>query len=547
MKRRFLPFLIALLLGFAALPQVGAHIERGSVSPPSGGAPSSPTDVQVVMQGQTTPDANAFYNSLWGGPPSTGTIANPNNQELGWEHVTGATSYNILDNGVMVANVSDSTASTNYTSYVSTVSGTTCYDGNACDYITNVDRTYTYTGASNIVSGTIQSYPRSGANGNGGIGPVLNATGSINTGSSPGLHTLSIASFVANTIQAGQVINGAGLSNNACTVMNTSGSPPTETVNFTAGCTSGAETNSNIFIAGLGAFSGTGTWGAGTLSAITVTAIDPPAVYAGQGIGGPGIPVGAVIGTWNGSAWVFGGTCDGMASTGTGGAGTYCLSDLTTLALVAASGTETSQTYGTVYLVNEPHIMQVQAVNGSGTSASSSDAILPFIVNGGYICSGGVFSGGMTKHATAPATTPLGYSEAVEWNAPSVGIANTFALGSCSGYNVGVAGYNYIHFEFYTTQTGVTITAEPEIGGDGELGPVQSIASYGSSCSQPMTANTWNDCKIPLAGASGINIDGPSGLLGKSSVAQTSFYKITWGYMGTATAQSYYEIYFSVN
>lgn len=479
---------------------------QGSASASTTGAP---TNLQVILQGQSGPMTAAFYNSRWGGPPSTVTNQSPNLQEIGWDSVVGATQYNIYDNGTEIASVSDASASSAYSSYVS--------NQGAYPVAPGINRAYLDTNATNVISGT--------------MGNVLNATGSIDYSSSP--HTLSISSIATNTIVVGQQVNAnAGLPNNDTIASFGSGTGGTGTYYLSSPATS-SESNQQIFIGGNGSFTATATWTAGS-NQIDITAISPQAVAAGQGIGGPGIPVGTTIAA-------FGSTCDGMPSTGTGGTGTYCLSN-------AATTNETNQTYGTVYLPNQPHLMQVTAVVNGVESAKSSYAIIPFIVNGELICSAGVFTtGSLITGQVAPATTPLGYGNAAEWvSNSSYNLINTYSGNSCASYDLGMAGYGYINFAIYTPASGLQLQYEPEIAGDGELEGTTTFASQGYT-PQPVTAGQWVTYKMPLAGPNGIYLDSTTGLLGKTNVPQTAFYKITWQWANDPTVNSYVEIWFSVN
>lgn len=518
----------------------------------SGGS-GVPTNLQVILQGQSGPNVFAFYNSGWGGPPSTLSNLSPNLQYIGWHSVSGATSYNIYDCGAgaalasctLVANRSAAQVATDYSTYTGILSSGTCYQNQqtsiTCLAPPGIDSAYLDTTATQVVGGC-PGYPTCGS---GLVGPVIKLTGSINIANP---HTLTISGVGTNSFIAGQNVNSsAGLNNNACVVASTSGSLPTLTVNFTAVCTSAAETNQTIYVSGNGYFNGTATWSSGA-SSMVVSAIQAQAFVAGQGVGGPGIPVGTTIPA-------FGATCDGASSTGTGGAGTYCLD-------TAATSSETSQTYGTVYLSSKPHLMRVTAVVGgvesaAGTAPNGVDTypIIPFVTNGQLECSGGVFSSGtLTLGNSALSTTPLGYSQAADWVSTSLAYTNTFSGNYCASYNIGTAGYNYINFAVYAPSAG-SLSVEPEIAGDGELA-LFTFASQGYTCTPSCSgagnvpSGHWVTFKIPMGGSNGIYLDNSAangGLLSQSLVPQTAFYKNTWSWAPYVSQTSQVEIWFSVD
>lgn len=106
----------------------------------SASTPSAPTNVQMLQEGQTY--ANESHNT-----EPVGTIpAAPNSATVGWKSSPGAASYNILDNGVVVANVSVASAASGYSTYVS---GQTS-GGGAIQ--TNCDCAYQYNSATDILS-----------------------------------------------------------------------------------------------------------------------------------------------------------------------------------------------------------------------------------------------------------------------------------------------------------------------------------------------------------------------------------------------------------
>ncbi|MFZ0501073.1 MAG: Calx-beta domain-containing protein, partial [Steroidobacteraceae bacterium] len=217
-------------------------------------------------------------------------------------------------------------------------------------------------------------------------------------------------------------INSAYTDDNATNVVSDMEYPP---VNATASLTYG----SNVFTVG---------------KINNNTSVNAPGVItAGQGISGPGIPTGTTI-----AAFGSGGT------TGKGGAGTYQLSQ-------SANATESSQTYGTEYFVNTSYTYYVEAeVNGTWSSPSAY-ATLPYVVNGEYILSGGVFGGPAEQGAAAPATTPLGYSKALEWSASSAAsVIGVYAGNSAADQALNIGGYSYLNVAFYTSNSGINFTIE---------------------------------------------------------------------------------------
>ncbi|MFZ1866923.1 MAG: hypothetical protein WAU49_00395, partial [Steroidobacteraceae bacterium] len=280
-----------------------------------------------------------------------GNDQTPNLNEIGWQGISGATNYAIYratDGGsaTLLTTISAATATSNYTSYVSSQSGNSS--------VSNINSAYTDNSATNVVSD--MEYP-----------PV-NATGSLTSGS--------------NVLTVGNINN------------NTS----------------------------VGA---------------------PGVITAGQGISGPGIPTGTTI-----AAFGTGGT------TGRGGAGTYQLSQ-------NATATESAQTYGTQYFVNTSYTYYVEAEVGGAWSSPSAYAMLPYVVNGQYILSGGVFGGPAEQGAAAPATTPLGYSHALEWTATSAtSVIGVYAGNSAADQALNIGGYSYLNVAFYTSNSGINFTIE---------------------------------------------------------------------------------------
>ncbi|MFZ0499600.1 MAG: hypothetical protein WAM52_10735 [Steroidobacteraceae bacterium] len=248
----------------------------------------------------------------------------------------------------------------------------------------------------------------------------------------------------------------------------------------------------------------------------------PGAITAGQGISGPGIPTGTTI-----AAFGSGGT------TGRGGAGTYQLSQ-------NATATQTGQTYGTQYFVNTSYTYYIEAQVGSAWSSPSAYATLPYVVDGEYILSGGVF-GGPAKQGTAPATTPLGYSKALDWSASSAAsVIGIYAGNSAADQALNVGGYSYLNVAFYTASAGINFTVEAEVPGDNIILNMTPLSDFGFG---DLTPNTWTTYKIPLGD---IYIDKQwSGSL----IRQNSLYKVIfqYDYGSVPSTDIFMEMWYSVN
>jgi hypothetical protein len=198
------------------------------------------------------------------------------------------------------------------------------------------------------------------------------------------------------------------------------------------------------------------------------------------------------------------------------------------------------------------------AMVGGVESAASAYAILPFIVNGGFLMSSGAFNSCLVPNLTAPAKTPLGWSKAAGlWttepaSGPPTGQAplpncsgypqymNTYSGWGAASYNLSLVGYKYLNISVWTSTSGAQLAqGAPEICGDAPLTAVTQaqISTYGPKY---LTQNAWTTYKIPVSVAfSDIS----------SHVTQSAFYKITWGFSGTPsnTTPIYIEYWFSVN
>lgn len=140
---------------------------------PDGGAglPSSPTNVQLIVQGQNGASTNS----------GTSTPAQPNHCTIGWQSVASATSYNVYRsvNGSsfsLYTNVTASTAATNYSTYVT--------NQGSFATLTNINCAYQDTVATGCANGT--------------KGNALNATASYTNGS----NVLNITSISAGAVTA---------------------------------------------------------------------------------------------------------------------------------------------------------------------------------------------------------------------------------------------------------------------------------------------------------------------------------------------------------
>lgn len=261
---------------------------------------------------------------------------------------------------------------------------------------------------------------------------------------------------------------------------------------------------------------------------LTVTTVNnntssaaPGTVYAGQGMGGPGLLPGTTI-----NAFGSGGT------TGTGSTGTYQLSQ--------AASESASGTYGTQYFPNTAYTYYVEAEVGGVWSAPSAYAILPYIVNGQYILCGGNFGSG-TASGAAPVTTPLGYSNALEFSAsPTYSVAGLYAGNSAADQALNVAGYKYLNVASYTATSGVNFLVQTEVPGDNVVLSYTELSTFGFG---NLTPNTWTIYKIPV---SDIYVDDA---WAGSGVVQSSFYKVilqyNYGTIGSTTI--YWEMWFTVN
>lgn len=190
-----------------------ARHARGN--PSSSALPASPTNVQLIVQGQI----GANFNS------GTSTPAQPNYCSIGWQSVSGATSYNVyrrVNGGAfsLYASVSASAAATNYSTYVT--------DQGAFATLTNINCAYQDTSATGCANGT--------------KGNALNATASYTNGS----NVLNITAITTGSVTAGGGIGAStavggiplGTTINAFGSGGTSGTGSTGTYQMSANATS---------------------------------------------------------------------------------------------------------------------------------------------------------------------------------------------------------------------------------------------------------------------------------------------------------------------
>jgi hypothetical protein len=268
-------------------------------------------------------------------------------------------------------------------------------------------------------------------------------------------------------------------------------------------------------------------------ASINITSISSGTVAVGQGIGDTNgnIPIGTTL------------------VSGPGGTGAYTMSQV-------ATGSATGETVGAVLTGNQGYTYKVTAVVSGVESAQSAFAYIPFMVDGGFQASSGAFDSCVVANQTAPATTPLGWSQAAAWwpVEPASGpVTNPPPLPNCNGYpqfmntytgwaapsyHLSITGYKYLNLSVWTSQSGAQLSGDPEICGDAGLSLISAtqMASYGPATLNP---NAWSTYKIPVSVA----------YSNKNGVAQTALYKITWGISGTpsTTTPVYIEYWFSVN
>lgn len=171
---------------------------------------TTPTNVQVILQGQNAPVATFNGGS---GPYSNcvvqskggGKLLEPNYNYIGWQSVSGATQYNIYraTNGgsySLYDNILDSPAQTNYTTYAAayptqtqTYGSYLAGPGTQASPATGINRAYYDTAATGVI-GTVTLAGASGL--------PFHAIGNLTSGSA----TCTITSVVSGSLTVGQGI-----------------------------------------------------------------------------------------------------------------------------------------------------------------------------------------------------------------------------------------------------------------------------------------------------------------------------------------------------
>lgn len=172
-----------------------------------------PTNVQVILQGQESPVATQSPGCVTAGK-GTGRAYLPNRNDIGWQGVAGANSYNIYrakNNGAysLLANVAAATAGTNYTTYFAMYPAPAQTFGNytntQCGPASGINCAYTDNAATGIASAIGQA------------GATFKAVANITNGST----TINVTSVTSGSLTNGQ---GIGTLAGATTVVTPNGS-----------------------------------------------------------------------------------------------------------------------------------------------------------------------------------------------------------------------------------------------------------------------------------------------------------------------------------
>ncbi len=208
-------------------------------------------------------------------------------------------------------------------------------------------------------------------------------------------------------------------------------------------------------------FTANATISSGSTS-IVINSISSGSVATGQGVGDTAgnIPVGTTL------------------VSGPGGTGTYTMS--------AAATANATETVGAVVFGDTGYTYKVSAVVSGVESSQSAYAILPFILGGGFLLSGGAFNSCLVADLTAPATSPYqislgvsGWPAAAWWpiepasGPPTVAAPlpncvgypaymNTYSSWGSAGYNLNTVGYKYLNLSVYTAASGAQLSGAPE-------------------------------------------------------------------------------------
>lgn len=197
-----------------------------------GGGGSSPTFVQLILQGGAKPGDNQGLGGDGHGP---GTVSQPNRQLVGWKSVASATSYNIYRSVTTVAgtnglytlydSVSSTTSGANYTTYVA--SCTNANGGSPFDPAPGIDSVYTDTAATTCVSPTDAKGPSSGIY----YGPVTGYNYKI-TAIVGGVESVQSVDDIAIFMGNGKWIHCFGIFNNPPVVTKNSAAPAVSPLGF---------------------------------------------------------------------------------------------------------------------------------------------------------------------------------------------------------------------------------------------------------------------------------------------------------------------------
>lgn len=178
---------------------------------------------------------------------------------------------------------------------------------------------------------------------------------------------------------------------------------------------------------------------------------------------------------------------------------------------------------------------------GSPSLLSASD-MGSFMVNGRWPFCGGVFNGTLTQLVTAPAITPLGFTNCSRWTtqAPS-DIINAFCDFGCPQWSLPIGGWQNVYINIWPTQN-VSLSCEPErrpdINFQNPQGTTSEFFLENFAPGGVLLANRWNQVIVPI---SIFMVDLTSGV----NITELSFYKDTKQIQtGGAGQNIYLEKYF---
>ena len=176
-----------------------------------------PTNVQVILQGQNAPVATGSTGCVTSGK-SGSLLYQPNRNDIGWQGLGGANSYNIYrakNGGVytLLANVTASTAATNYSNYFALYPAPAQTFGDftntQCGPASGINCAYTDNAATGIASAQGQA------------GVTFSAIANITNGST----TVNVTSVTAGSLTNGQGIGTLAGYTTISTQQGTSGNP----------------------------------------------------------------------------------------------------------------------------------------------------------------------------------------------------------------------------------------------------------------------------------------------------------------------------------